>query len=69
MDRNNQAKRRRLRGVAQAVPFKEMSIVMQERVKVRENELKEARLWQFLNELTILWPSQCELEELLENYM
>ena len=69
MDRFNQTKKRRLRGIAQPVPFKGMSIVMQERVKEREMELRSAGLWQFLSELAIPWPSQCELGELIENYM
>ena len=69
MDRHSQAKRRRLRGIAQHVPFKGMTIVMQERVKSRESELRKAGLWQFLSELVVPWPSQCELGELVENYM
>ena len=44
MDRYNQTKKRRLRGIAQPVPFKGMTIVMQERVKEREVELKKAGL-------------------------
>jgi hypothetical protein len=69
MDRSNQAKKRRLRGIAQPVPFKGMSIVMQERVKLREPELRSAGLWQFLSELVIPWPSLGVLGELIENYM
>ena len=69
MDRHSQAKRRHLRGIAQPVPFKGMSIVMQERMKSREPELRKAGLWQFLSELVVPWPSQCELGELVENYM
>ena len=69
MDRNNQTKKRRLRGIAQPVPFKGMTIVMQETVRMRETELRSAGLWPFLSELVIPWPSQCELGELIENYM
>ena len=45
MDRYNQTKKRRLRGITQPVPFKGMSIVMQERVKEREVVLKKVGLW------------------------
>lgn len=60
MDRSNQTKRR-LKGISQHVPFKAMTIVMQERVKLKETKLRSACLWQFLSELVIPWPSQCEL--------
>jgi hypothetical protein len=44
MDRFNRTKRRRLIGIAQPVPFKGMTIVMQERIKMRETELRSAGL-------------------------
>jgi hypothetical protein len=46
--------------------FKEMSILMQERVKMKKKtKLKRAGLWQFLSDFAILWPSQCKLRELV----
>ena len=57
MDKYNKTKRRRLRGIAQPKPFKGMTIVMQENVKLKKTKLRIARLWQFLSELTIPWRS------------
>lgn len=69
MNNTSQVKRRRLRRRIQPAAFKGISIPLQERIRMRETELKASGLWQFLSELVIPWPSQCELEELVENYM
>lgn len=47
MDRSNHAKKRRLRGIAQPVPFKGMSIVMQES-EIERTRIEECRLMAIL---------------------
>lgn len=43
-----------------------MYFSMQERMRIKDSELKRTCLSQLMSELVISWPSLCELGELIE---